>query len=225
MSLPSPSSSETGGKEGESAPGLYQCKQTGEKHLPPIWILTWGGGTVGGACPPSRRAQSTAGSPGGCRAGATRSRVSMHRSHLPPHLPTPARCSPAASAVLPGCPHTRGAITPTHRNRAQTSPTRPHTCLHTGACCLPSRAHRHQEPYFPSLPRPPTSTPKARYVLHRGACPQRPRAGILTYDLGQLLPAERDPGQLHADAAEATAQSLRRLLPPEGELPAGAGPE
>lgn len=40
------------------------------------------------------------------------------------------------------------------------------------------------------------------------------------YDLGQLLPPERDPWQLHADAAEATAQSLRRLLPPERELPA-----
>lgn len=40
------------------------------------------------------------------------------------------------------------------------------------------------------------------------------------YDLGQLLPAERDPGQLHADAAEAAAEPLRSLLPPKRELPA-----
>lgn len=40
------------------------------------------------------------------------------------------------------------------------------------------------------------------------------------YDFGELLPAERDPGQLHADAAEAPAQSLRRLLSPKRELPA-----
>lgn len=40
------------------------------------------------------------------------------------------------------------------------------------------------------------------------------------YDFGELLPAERDPGQLHADSAEAPAQSLRRLFPPKRELPA-----
>lgn len=45
------------------------------------------------------------------------------------------------------------------------------------------------------------------------------------YDFGQLLPAKRDSGQLHADAAEASTKTLRRLLPSKGELPAGAGPE
>lgn len=40
------------------------------------------------------------------------------------------------------------------------------------------------------------------------------------YDFGQLLPAKRDSGQLHADAAEASTKTLRRLLPSKGELPA-----
>lgn len=40
------------------------------------------------------------------------------------------------------------------------------------------------------------------------------------YDFGQLLPAKRDSGQLHADAAEASTKALRCLLPSEGELPA-----
>jgi hypothetical protein len=55
--------------------------------------------------------------------------------------------------------------------------------------------------------------------------PHTPRSLILTYDFGQLLPAERDSGQLHADAAEAPAQALRGLLPSKRQLPAEAGPE
>lgn len=90
---------------------------------------------------------------------------------------------------------------------------------------LPGLAHVTHNTQGPVFPTRTPSHPFPSSLLRRKIFPQRPRAGILTYDFGELLPAERDPGQLHADSAEAPAQSLRRLFPPKRELPAGAGPE
>lgn len=68
---------------------------------------------------------------------------------------------------------------------------------------LPTPPHRHSRPRS-SYTNP--VTPISQQPPASGGVPRRLLTYvILTYDLGQLLPAERDPGQLHADAAEAPA--------------------
>lgn len=92
--------------------------------------------------------------------------------------------------------------------------------------CLPPGLPRTREPSFlalgaPLLDPPMDNQSPAVPILTRSrplpGSRLRPRCSlvILTYDLGQLLPAERDPGKLHADTTEASAQALWRLLPPQ----------